>query len=161
MGLDMYLTGSLYLSKYDKDSEKLRKAISKKFNNGFQVEKVIFDIGYWRKANAIHGWLVNKLANGKDDCNPIYVTRDDLRTLKALCEQVIADILPLFKARDVELPFTNPWLDDNLPLVGGFFFGEYYNYTDWYFEYVQETIDIIDKALLVDEDIEFYYQASW
>ena len=26
------------------------------------------EVGYWRKANAIHGWFVRNVQNGKDDC---------------------------------------------------------------------------------------------
>ncbi len=33
---------------------------------------------YWRKANQIHGWFVNKLADGVDECQCIRVTRDNL-----------------------------------------------------------------------------------
>jgi hypothetical protein len=41
------------------------------------------ELGYWRKANAIHNWFVTKLANGVDECQQIEVSRDDLYALLA------------------------------------------------------------------------------
>jgi hypothetical protein len=48
-----------------------------------------------------------------------------------------------------------------LPTAEGFFFGGT-EYDDWYFETLQDTVDMIEP-LLTDEyaDWDFHYQSSW
>jgi len=48
------------------------------------------ELGYWRKANAIHAWFVKNVQNGIDECQEANVTREQLTELKSLCERVIA-----------------------------------------------------------------------
>lgn len=45
---------------------------------------------YWRKANAIHNWFVQNVQSGNDDCGHYDVSKDDLITLRDLCDIVIA-----------------------------------------------------------------------
>jgi len=40
---------------------------------------------YWRKANAIHKWFVDNLADGVDDCRPLWVSTDHLKELFLTC----------------------------------------------------------------------------
>jgi len=43
------------------------------------------EVGYWRKANAVHGWFVRECANGVDECQEIPVSKIKLMELQALC----------------------------------------------------------------------------
>lgn len=101
-------------------------------------------LGYWRKANAIHGWFIRTLANDVDDCKPVKVTREQLAELRKLCLIVNADK----KLAPVLLPPTQ-----------GFFFGSY-DIDDCYFDDIRETVNIIDNALNSKKRV-FYYQSSW
>lgn len=103
------------------------------------------EVGYWRKANQIHGWFVENVQAGVDDCGEYAVTVDQLKTLKGLCEEVLGD-----KGKAAEL----------LPPRQGFFFGSY-GYEAWYYDDLARTVDIIDKCLGMPEDTELVYQSSW
>lgn len=101
---------------------------------------------YWRQANAIHGYFVNQLADGVDECQRIPVTLDDLRELKRRC--IIARVDP---SRREEL----------LPTQSGFFFGPT-DYDEYYESYVDDTIEAISSIEERDGHLgEMYYRSSW
>lgn len=102
------------------------------------------EIGYWRKANAIHGWVVRERAGNVDNCQEIPLTRDDLKRLRGLCLNVLLDPR---KAHDY------------LPPTSGFFFGST-EVDTFYFEDLQDTVKILDDALTTRKR-RFVYQASW
>lgn len=110
---------------------------------------VIEEVSYWRKANAIHGWFIDNCATGVDECQPIRVEREHLEGLLRVLKEVEAD-----HSKAPEL----------LPTRRGFFFGGY-DYDDYYWEYVQRTIGIIEKELNDTEHemfcVEWEYDASW
>lgn len=156
MGLDMYLYGDLYVGgEYRHDGSILNIAEAKGMYYGDAISVPVSDIagislkvGYWRKANEIHKWFVEQHAGGIDDCRRMYVSLDDLKELKELCLEVLAD-----HAKAEEL----------LPSTGGFFFGST-DYGEWYYKDLEETVKIIDKAILMDVKhggLDFYYKASW
>lgn len=134
MGLDMYL----YLEKRHYESKYNNKDITypaelKPFED--EIEKSIstntcYQVGYWRKANAIHRWVVENCAEGVDDCQPIYLNIDQINDLIDCCKHILK--------RDVEP-------DDVLPTIDGFFFGST-DYDDWYYQDVQYTLDIFTKV---------------
>ena len=100
---------------------------------------------YWRKANAIHGWFVDNVQNGEDNCSRYYVSRDNMSELVTLCKKVI-------KTGDAS----------ELPPQAGFFFGST-AIGDDYFDDLKNTVKQL-TAVLNDkrfESCEFYYQASW
>lgn len=148
MGLDMYLHAERHVFNYDPNDKLLANAISQilGFCNTVDLEKITIQVGYWRKANAIHNWFVTNIQGGKDECDPHDVSFDDLRQLKELCESVLED------------PESAP---DLLPTTEGCFFGGT-EYDTWYFDNVKDTIEIIDKALAL-ENTEWYlsYRSSW
>jgi len=156
MGLDMYLTAKKYLwSDKDKEvSEKINELIGVKadpqarFNgSSMQVKGIAIDAMYWRKANAIHGWFVENVQDGKDECQESWVSRDQLRALRDLCEDIL-------KHPDAER-------DEDLEPKQGFFFGSYEK-DQWYYEDLKHTVEGLDKALsLPENEYDFYYQASW
>lgn len=130
MGLDMYLYGR-------KDNYNLTDYNIGRI--GLQVE-----VGYWRKANAIHRWFVENVQGGVDNCATYSLGIEDLKTLKSICEEVL----------------NKPELaDKKLPTKDGFFFGPT-EYDEFYFNDIQETIDIINKCLDLDYDY-FEYSSSW
>ena len=126
MGLDMYLSGKRYMSTvFKKEDGEKQEAIQKLFpelegmtgrwGDASPVKEVSIDVGYWRKANAIHDWFVRECQGGVDECQPSYVGREQLVELKEACEQVLAD-----RSKAKEL----------LPTASGFFFGST-DYDEW------------------------------
>lgn len=104
-------------------------------------------VAYWRKANAIHKWFCD-LDDGRDECQSIYVSYDQLRELRDLCVSVLKQ--PAMAA-------------SALPTQPGFFFGSY-EYDTWYMEDIKRTVDQLSKVLdSVGPDvwIDFVYKASW
>jgi len=154
MGLDMYLSAKKYYSggKWQPEStrkdfqELLEKSnIAKHVLTDFQSVQLEVSIGYWRKANAVHQWFVDNCQDGVDDCRYAYVPREKLEELKALCEKVV--LQPAVA-------------DEELPVQQGFFFGSY-EYDEWYFDGIKQTIEIIDNCLQIPDEWEFYYHSSW
>ena len=155
MGLDMYLTAKKYLwSDADKElSAKINEAIGvepdfeKRFNGSSLVAKEIsLDAMYWRKANAIHGWFVNVVQGGKDDCNSYDVERSQLESLRDLCKDI--------------LEHPDEERDEDLEPTQGFFFGSYEK-DEWYYEDLRHTVEGLDRVLGLPDDYSFSYQASW
>lgn len=112
-----------------------------------QFVDVKFQVAYWRKANAIHKYFVDKCADGKDECQDIYVPHEDLVKLKELCEKVLDD-----KSLAREL----------LPSQSGFFFGST-EYDEYYYQDLEDTIKQISRVITKAEDNNWgiYYHASW
>jgi hypothetical protein len=152
MGLDMYLSGNLYVKDWDHNHENgipddtPAKATQKACKLSLPVKSVTVEVGYWRKANQIHNWFVNNVQDGEDECKPHYVDREKLIELRQLCEDVLNDHS---KAPDL------------LPASSGFFFGTT-EYDEYYFEDLKATVLIIDEALKPENnELDFEYQSSW
>lgn len=114
--------------------------------------KPYHEVGYWRKANAIHAWFVQNVQDGDDDCEYHEVSKERLLDL----QEDVRLALEAFKAKD----FAE--CGQYLPTQSGFFFGST-EYDDWYEEDLQSTLEIIEKALrLVDfkEEV-LLYRSSW
>jgi len=150
MGLDMYLDKRTYVKQWDHIEEE--KQYKVEVTRGGEptnidpkkVKYIIEEAGYWRKANAIHKWFVDNCQDGVDDCRDAYVGFKELQTLLDLCRIVIID-----KSKAEQL----------LPSTSGFFFGNT-EYDEWYYNDIQNTIEILEKAL-EDKDGEYYYSSSW
>ena len=107
---------------------------------------------YWRKANQIHNWFVNTLADGVDECQPIRVTRENLLALHNECGV-------LLDTKSTELAM------ELLPPGSGFFFGST-TIDEWYWQDVEETHKELTELLdEITEDNQWNYnieyQASW
>lgn len=157
MGLDMYLHARKHVADYDwypQESRDLyRKVIELTDTNNLQGEggnslTVEFESMYWRKANAIHGWFVENVQMGEDDCKRYDVLPLTLHLLVKDCKEVL----------------KNPGkAEELLPVKEGFFFGSY-KYDDWYFDYVRYTAERLSQLLKVvdnDPSIWLTYQSSW
>jgi hypothetical protein len=161
MGLDMFLTGKRYMSTWiDEQDTERQSAIQILFpelaemHNQFDgpvVKEVRIEAGYWRKANAVHDWFVKNVQDGEDQCRPHPVSREQLVELKSLCARAIAA-----RGRD----FEEETSEDILPTASGFFFGTT-EYDDWYYDYLTNTIEIVDRCLALPDSWEFEYCSSW
>lgn len=161
MGLDMYLYRREYISGHSFNEapeletfNTLVEAIGIQPSPQAPHIHVEVCVAYWRKANAIHGWFVNELANGVDECQSIYVPREKLVELRDK-----ADAMLRVPANFRENVATKSGLQP----TGGFFFGSY-DYDDWYIEDMKNTVTQLDKILeSTPEDSwsDFIYRASW
>ena len=136
MGLDMYLVGRKYVGgSFNQDIDK---------EDGFPVDSVKLELGYWRKHRKLHGYIVNTFAEGKDECQKIDLGVDELRKIATALR-------------------TN-----DLPNTEGFFFGneeiddEEKERSEEYAKQIEEAIKWLDKG----ESPYFwkrsvYYRASW
>lgn len=167
MGLDMYLSARKYIAQVDytrtpdgqmdrvylpefKEILKLFPAGAGDYSDhcGANVE---LTIGYWRKANHIHKWFVDKTQKGIDECKESYVSKEQLQDLRVLCQMVLDEP---DKAQEL------------LPSESGFFFGST-EYDEWYMGATEHTIKVIDNALRIMEaepdkwGLDIVYRASW
>ena len=162
MGLDMYLTAEKNIGHYDfqremvgewRDEYNLADAIIQAFPKLGEIMDprspsltVGATVGYWRKANAIHYWFVENCQNGVDECQETWIPESRLQELRSLCLEAKA-----FPERAGEL----------LPTTAGFFFGST-EYDEWYWNDIDQTIEILDRALAVAaEGYTIKYQSSW
>jgi len=104
MGLDMYLNGRAFLWKEER-------------RDGYRLREVEIELGYWRKHPNLHGYIVQHFAGGKDLCQDIPLTAENMI-------QIVAAIQ-----------------DKALPETTGFFFGSSDGSED------EESIDIFLKAI--------------
>jgi hypothetical protein len=151
--------------------DKVRVTVTPEFPT--EIREVI---GYWHKANAIHGWFVDYVQEGNDDQEEYEVTRAQLETLRAVVLDVLASS-QLIPGR-VSVGYhsengkvTETWeagkvikdstvARDMLPTREGFFFGSEH-YDEWYVDDLKHTKLILDTALKSRGDVTFTYQADW
>lgn len=136
------------------------------------------DVGYWRKANAIHRWFVENVQDYEDDCGYYEVDREQLEQLleeckivKNNCRLVDGKIANGYhfegdeRVYDYEdgLTIENPEVAmEHLPTQAGFFFGGT-DYDEYYMQDIERTIEILTKVL---EETDFdtqmvVYSSSW
>lgn len=146
MGLDMYLTGNVYLSDYDEKEKALKQKLKEEFSTQYEPSGIEFQIMYWRKANAIHKWFVQNVQDGRDDCGTYYVTEQQLKELLETAKNALKSDSP----------------ETVLPTQEGFFFGSY-EYDEGYREDLEQTIHGLEK-FLEDKNkpsMDLYYHSSW
>lgn len=156
MGLDMYLEATKSFSNYEHDSEEQKKETKKLFDflgipekkrANYKWINQSVQVGYWRKANQIHKWFVDTCQDGIDQCQRVFVSKEELKSLLTTCEIVLAD---------------HSKAESELPVSSGFFFGSD-QYDEGYFEDLKYTVELL-KDLLEDpfwENYDFHYQSSW
>lgn len=144
MGLDMYLNAKRYLH-----DDNLISELSEKFPElgDSKIKHITAEVGYWRKANAIHKWFVDNIQKGVDDCGSYEVSKNDLLELLNLVDEVL-------KNRDQAHKL--------LPCTSGFFFGST-DYDDYYFEDLEYTKNLLERLTKGNMLNGWYveYQSSW
>jgi hypothetical protein len=108
MGLDQYLNGKKFYGRYQPKP---------RMEDGHIIEEITIALGYWRKHPNLHGYIVQTFADGKDECQDIELSAENVN-------QIITAI------QKKELPETT-----------GFFFGE----SDG--SETEEDLEIFGKAL--------------
>lgn len=166
MGLDMYLYANKYDSKstYNYDEEKkdkvsktfypraLNKLARKHADYNFLSKETFYQIGYWRKFNALHGFIVEHYADGEDNCRKIYLSKDNIKEILNTLKEVKAN--------------PNSAMDI-MPPTSGFFFGSQ-DIDEWFIKDVEYSVELFEDVLEMLEKndkrknyYEIYYQASW
>jgi len=156
MGLDMYMYRETYVKKWDHQSpeEQFDVTVKKggeiyKDINSENISTVSENVAYWRKFNALHNWIVNNCADGRDECQKINIYDEALVELYDTLKQVNMD---------------HSKAEELLPTTSGFFFGST-DYDDYYFQEVEQTIEVLKPYVKsINEGTsraDFYYQASW
>ena len=146
MGLDMYLTGSVFIwsSQTIKSLEPLRKELG--LNKKHEINRVEFELIYWRKANMIHKWFVENIQDGKDDCGKYAVTIDELKALHSIVVLVLDN---------------NNSAEELLPNQEGFFFGGV-EYDEYYFDDLRDTKKQLEDLFKEKTDnMDITYRSSW
>lgn len=188
MGLDMYLTRKKYVgANYEHrnikgiiDIKMGDKQIPVDFKKVTYIEE---ESCYWRKANAIHKWFVDKVQGGIDDCKPYYVELSDLEDLLSLCKEVKEKaIIKSGKIKNGETLKNGEWepiMEDGeyienadeiakiLPTTSGCFFGSV-DYDQWYMQDIEYTIKKLEEIIKKEKEenekgiySDYYYQSSW
>lgn len=157
MGLDQYLYAKKYLTSSDflgeENTKQYHAVVGIALPNGGAITAergipsafVEVKIAQWRKANHIHKWFVDNCQDGVDDCRDAFVGREQLEELIGLCKEVLAD---------------HSIASAVLPTTDGFFFGGT-EYDEWYFQDTQATVEMLEHALTLGNDLDFYYSSSW
>lgn len=157
MGLDMYLTKKHYVQKWDHipaeeqfDVDVKKGGDDYDYINPQKITYIEEEAGYWRKANQIHGWFVENVQDGVDECQETHVKIGDLKSLLCVCKEVLNN-----RDRAEEL----------LPVTSGCFFGGR-EYDEYYFHDVERTVGILESIINEIDDegnlpYEVYYQSSW
>lgn len=168
MGLDMFLF------KIDK---------THKSDTIMSVMDAMEEVGYWRKANQIHGWFVENIQGGVDDCDYYKVSKQNVKKLLNLCNQVL-DIFkkatpepgwvisgyeltddgwePIYESGTVYKNLDVETIKKLLPPVDGFFFGKT-EIDETYKEKIEDTVNILTN-ILDNFDFEnnyLLYSSSW
>lgn len=158
MGLDMYLSCRKFLWEHSADTAVLRKSIAQSIGlpPEIEIDELRGDVGYWRKANAIHGWFVNNVQAGVDDCNHYDVSREQLKQLRDIC----ADILAHRDSSESTAEIMTGYSLAKLPPTSGFFFGSN-DIDEWYYKDLEDTITICDRALMLPPEWMLQYHSSW
>jgi hypothetical protein len=184
MGLDMHLSKKNYVKnwghmnpdeKYSITVKQGGKSISKKQIDTAKIDYIIQEVGYWRKANAVHQWFVENVQDGVDDCKAYYVSTEKLQELLDTVNKVIGasglvdgnvhngtvyqDGKSIPVLEDGKIVKDPTVAEELLPTQSGFFFGGT-DYDQWYYDDLVETKRILEEAL-ADPNGEYYYQSSW
>lgn len=154
MGLDSYIFRA------EKDYPFLEKCRDE------EADENVVEFWYGRKVSAIHGWFVNNVQGGEDDCRVALISEEKLKEL----EVILGKIVNYWNSTDSQGLSDDDRMEKIkdecakiLPARAGFFFGdcEY----DYYF-YMSPILDLLRdiKYSLNNGDTKkynYYYHASW
>lgn len=187
MGLDMYLERidrralpykDIDPEDADSDTYAAMKPFLKPRGKFTPWESLFEEVGYWRKANAIHNWFVENVQNGVDDCGRYEVLESHLHELSQLCEKVLTESVMVnglvvngytYTAKgekpnlEIGRIILNPDVAQKLlPTTDGFFFGSTH-YDQYYIDDIGRTYDILQRVLDSTDFLTqaIFYSSSW
>ena len=191
MGLDMYLYADKYVGNWNHTDEAEKREYRHvaaaagiddndlKHLEGQQTIELRLTVAYWRKANAIHRWFVEKCQNGVDECKSTDVSREQLTQLLELCKTTLQTLETVpgdvhegrtyypdgrvqEHIREGEIVAQQGIAAAKLPTQGGFFFGST-DYDEYYVQNLQDTVNQLESVLNNPKfnDWTFSYQSSW
>lgn len=163
MGLDMYFYARKTTYKSFSEWDQNRKVDKTNYPKDLKIfsdyiydrnfksveRNVDYQIGYFRKFNALHSYIVKTFANGIDNCQDIFLDQEAVVKIKAALDSVL------------ETP-TEESAKEALPTQSGFYFGST-SYDEDYFEDVREAAALMQN-FLDHFDFDTYalvYKASW
>ena len=162
MGLDMYFYERHY---FPKKENKHGYLVPQSFTVATQpygkarkrFKDVIYitcKVGQFRKANAIHWWILKNCWDSDDkdsaNCKQIYISSEQVRQLKDICIELLGYRGEKFKQKAYEL----------LPTHGGFFWGST-EYDKWYKCDLRDFVKMANKLHMDDPHIDLFYEPSW
>ena len=149
--------------------------------HNYPQSSIVTEVGYWRKANAVHDYFVQHVQDGVDDCKyHNEVTKEILTDLRDRCRRIIeSTVMISAKIRNGQhFNFdSQAWEDvmedgravinpdvceQELPTRGGFFFGST-DYDEYYMEDIVDTFELCER-LLKETDFNnemLFYVSSW
>ncbi len=152
MGLDMFLSARIFLAEWRNEGDDAKiKALNEMFGiknpeHNYTAQEIIFSVGHWRKAYAIHDWFASKCHIGAYDCKEYPVDRGQLKELVSICK----DISDKLEHGGVLHPSQESFIYG----MSG------YDENDNSIKY---TVDMLERVLTDPalEHANFIYQASW
>jgi len=182
MGLDMTMYKKTYVQNWEHQKPEQKHTIIVKLGGNvredIKPERIAYItevVAYWRKFNALHNWIVDNCAEGRDECQEIYISQNDMENLLNALKEAknVLDRASMKKATiqtgwdtngdtftDIDVYDCEDEIKEILPPASGFFFGST-QIDEYYKSEVERTIEIIDTLLREDTEGDFFYQASW
>ncbi len=178
MGLDMYLQKRIFIGNKWRKNKQLKITPDK---NEFGIKSARIsvieeELGYWRKANAIHNWFVENCNHGEDNNGQMQISREQLQELLETCRKVkiASKLIPakitngytfdgknrIYNYEDGQIIEDSSLAKQLLPTIEGFFFGST-DYDQYYLQDIEDTIKILELALSEPQEADFIYEASW
>lgn len=124
-------------------------------------EELDVEIGYWRKFNALHGYIA-AMADNYDSCSEIELSLADLIELRNTCLEIQEKIEQAQTSSNIEEQNAiRKEIAVIMPPVTGFFFGSTAIDDDYKLN-IDKSILIFDKAIkLTKQGEQIYYYAWW
>jgi hypothetical protein len=171
MGLNMYLYKRSYVKNWEHTPEEKRHEVTVKVDGEICSRIKPERIAYWRKFNALHGWIVANCANGVDECQEIYLSNDSIKNLIEILKEVKEIILKAEKTAKVFEDFTGRQYEEItyncedeinfiFPPCAGFYFGSL-EIDNSFLKDVEKSIEVFQNCLDEEGSGEYIYQASW
>jgi hypothetical protein len=190
MGLDMYLYAQKYESKttwrleegenveevvkefYPED---LQKIGLKHIKDNFLSKQTRYQIGYWRKFNALQHYFQNSVESDYELLHGIYVYEETIKELISDMNKILKDIKT---CETEEIQVKTGWANGEatyepikvykskvalelLPPGDGFFYGSQH-IDEWYIEDIKYSLKLFKEALkLIELGYDIIYEASW
>lgn len=146
--------------------EQHRRAIHDEMNGHTDTEEYnCGEIGYWRKFNALHNYIVDNFADGVDECQEIPLTKENVVQILDDLNKTIEILSTLNKIKSDDGHYYKYEVPEEieLPLIprSGCFFGSL-AIDECYENYVKRAVDVFSMIVREwNDDDMVWYQASW